>query len=125
MKYFQIILFYFLSTNFCFAQNQSIDPEMICYCPYLNYEPEFPGGINKLNLFFKSKLKGNKIRDKKIPIEFTILKNGNVDNIVVKDENINISQKQINRILNDMPRWKPAIFESQVVEKKVILTISL
>lgn len=126
MKYYQIILVYFLSTNFGFAQDKPIDPEIICSIPILNYEPEFLGGIDKLNLFFKSKLKGNrKVRNKQIPIEFTILKNGHVNDITVQDKAIKISTKEINKILHDMPRWKPAILENRVVEKKIVLIISL
>lgn len=126
MNYCQIIFLYFLGTNLSVAQNESVETEIVCFVPHLNSEPEFPGGIDKLNLFFKSELKGNrKVRNKKIPIEFTILRNGNVDNMVVLDKAIKISQKQINRILREMPKWKPAIFESQVVEKKIVLMISL
>lgn len=115
-----------MGTNLSLAQNESVETEIICFVPYLNSEPEFPGGIDKLNLFFKSKLKRNsRVSNKKIPIQFTILKNGKVDNLVVQEEAIKISKKQINRILSEMPKWKPAIFESQVVEKKIVLIISL
>ncbi len=125
MRYYQIALFYFLSTNFSFAQDKSAQFEISCPVSYINSKPEFPGGIDKLNSFFKSKLNSKKFQNNSFSVEFAIGKDGKVGSIEFLDKSLKISKKQINKIVEEMPNWKPGIFESRVTESKIVLTVNI
>lgn len=125
MKYYQIILFYFLSTNFCLAQEDTKQFEINCPIAYINTQPEFPGGIERLSLFFKSKLNSKKYQNKSFPVGFTIFKDGKVGGIKVLDKRLKVSKRQIKNFIEEMPKWKPAISNGKTIQSEIVLTINL
>ncbi len=124
-KPFKILLL-LLITNFGFSQEKESIQEktIVCYFAMNNSEAEFPGGTQNLTKFVKSNLKSQKkFAGKAIPMEFVILENGEVENIFVKDNKDIIPKKQIKKLLEKMPKWKPKISEDKVVKSNIVIEI--
>jgi len=83
--------------------------------PYYDFEihPEFPGGKNALVLYLKENIDYNQVssssKGKRVLVRFNIDKDGSIiDAIVVKGIDKKTDQ-EAKRLIQDMPKWKPAI----------------
>ncbi len=76
---------------------------------------EFPGGINKMYDFIRQNLKYPQVsRDNgsqgKVILKFEVLKDGRIDNItILKSSGDAFLDQEAVRVVNLMPKWKPAM----------------
>lgn len=92
-------------------------------------EASFKGGQKKLNAYYKKKLiYPQEALDKKIEgkvyVSFEIDKDGNVTNVVLSKKAHPLLDQQALKIIQEMPRWKPAIKDGQFVKSKMMLPIN-
>lgn len=74
--------------------------------------PEFPGGVSALLRFLSRNLQvpegimepGQRV---KVPVKFVVAKDGNLTNVEFQGTADEAFKKEIQRVLNKMPRWNP------------------
>ena len=108
-------LFLVIFTLFCIGNIQALhavyedipdDPNVV------EYMPEFPGGMKELMKFIQENIRYPKSAAKKgiegrVICQFTIKKDGSIDNIVVlKSIHKSLDEEAI-RLIKNMPKWKP------------------
>lgn len=101
----------------------------ILYDPFpYKFPPEFPGGLEAMYTWIKDEMKypAEALTDSaygRVTVEFLITENGSVENArVVRGRHPALDAEAL-RIVNKMPRWKPAIRDDQPIEIEYILPI--
>ncbi len=88
-------------------------------------QAEFPGGIEKLKEYLNQNVKYTSLgcAEGKVFVQFTINKDGSIENIVVLkgiDKNLN---NEALRVVNSMPNWTPASNNGIPVRSNFVLPI--
>lgn len=101
---------------------------LLKYTP-IEQMPEFPGGKEKLFEFMRENLKypiimmENKVQGKVI-VQFVVGKDGSLSDIKILRSLHPSGDKEAERIISIMPKWKPGIQEDEPVLVKYTLPIS-
>ncbi len=92
-------------------------------------EPQYPGGQEALmnylitNLQYPKELKKEKAEGK-VFVQFTIAKNGMVENVnVVRTSGFEAMDAEAVRVINNMQNWEPATIDGEIVATKMTLPI--
>ncbi len=82
--------------------------------------PEFPGGLAALLRFLGKNLQvpeeaveaGQRVR---VPVKFVVNKEGSLTDVEFPAQTDNVFKKEIMRVINKMPRWKPGLQHGKAV----------
>jgi len=98
---------------------------------YYNFEiqPEFPGGRVALVLYLKENINDVNIPSKgkgqKIIISFYIDKKGSVVDVNIIKGVDSVSDFEVKKIIQNMPKWRPAMQDGELVKVKRTLPVTL
>ena len=116
------------TTNTEDNENEYIEQTVIHYQPTY---PEFPGGMSELMKFIQKNMRYPKIAIKKgiegrVICQFTVTKDGSIENIIVVRGLHKSLDKEAIRIIKKMPKWKPGKdYEGQVQDyNKYIIPVT-
>ena len=140
-------LFLVIFTLFCignmYAQTYSTDKDIIEidstktdtteeeYIDYFYVEemPEFPGGMSELMKFIQKNMRYPKTAIKKgiegrVICQFTVTKDGSIEDIIVVRGLHKSLDKEAVRIIKKMPKWKPGEdFNGQAIDCKYTIPV--
>jgi hypothetical protein len=90
--------------------------------------PEYIGGENAKNKFIQKNLKYpistvNKISNGKVIAEAIVEKDGSLSNIRIIRKLNPIFDKEVERVISIMPKWKPAYHDNKSVRARVIIPV--
>ena len=97
--------------------------------PYYDFEirPEFPGGKNALVLYLKENIDYNQVssssKGKRVHVRFYIAKDGSIIDVIVVKGIDKKTDQEAKRLIQDMPKWKPAIQDGSAVKVRRTLPI--
>jgi len=97
--------------------------------PYYDFEirPEFPGGKNALVLYLKENLDYDQVssssKGQKVVVRFYIDKDGSIIDVIVIKGIDKKTDQEAKRLIQDMPKWKPAIQDGSAVKVRRTLPI--
>lgn len=121
MKYLLFLLFIGYSS----AYAQTIPSDTIIYdFPEIEQNPEFPGGIPKMQTFIAKNVRYPALALKKkiegtVLVRFIIEKDGSISHPeIVKDPGGGLGEEAL-RVILMMPNWKPAQINGQTVRSKM------
>ena len=141
-------LFLIIFTLFCigniYTQTSSTDKDIIEidstktdtteeeYIEYFYVEevPEFPGGMSELMKFIQKNMRYPKIAIKKaiegrVICQFTVTKDGSIEDIIVVRGLHKSLDKEAVRIIKKMPKWKPGKnYKSEVQDFKYTIPVT-
>ena len=95
----------------------------------VEYMPEFPGGMEKLMTFIQENMRYPKIAIKKgiegrVICQFTVTKDGSIENVFVVRGLYKSLDKEAVRIIKKMPKWKPGEdFNGQAIDCKYTIPV--
>lgn len=96
---------------------------------YVDTMPEFPGGESRLKNYLESNLQFPKMaysvgKEGKVMVSFVIDKDGGVSKInIEKSLGFGCDEEAV-RVVENMPKWKPAKRKGQTVAVKLLLPVS-
>lgn len=101
---------------------QSLDDELIMY---MDEPPTFPGGIDSLKIYLQSSisLKSDSIVSGKVFIQFKIDTLGQVKDCRLLRGINDYQNKEALRIVENMPKWKPAKQGSDFIETPFVIPV--
>ena len=111
------------------ANTEENEEEYIEYF-YQEIMPEFPGGMAKLMPFIQENMRYPKIAIKKgiegrVICQFTVTKDGSIENVFVVRGLHKSLDKEAVRIIKKMPKWKPGEdFNGQVIDCKYTIAVT-
>ena len=111
------------------ANTEENEEEYIEYY-YQEIMPEFPGGMAKLMPFIQKNMQYPKIAIKKgiegrVICQFTVTKDGSIENVFVVRGLHKSLDKEAVRIIKKMPKWKPGEdFNGQVRDCKYTIPVT-
>jgi TonB family protein len=90
--------------------------------------PEYVGGENAKNKFIQKNLKYpksavNQISNGKVIAEAIVEKDGSLSNIRIIRKLNPIFDKEVERVISIMPKWKPAYHENKPVRSRVTIPV--
>ena len=97
---------------------------------YQEIMPEFPGGMAKLMLFIQENMRYPKSAAKKgiegrVICQFTVKKDGSIENIIIMRGVHKSLDKEAVRIIKKMPKWKPGEdFNGQAIDCKYTIPVT-
>ena len=115
-------LFLVIFTLFCIGNIQALE--------VVEDGPEFPGGMAKLMPFIQENMRYPKIAIKKgiegrVICQFTVTKDGSIENVFVVRGLHKSLDKEAVRIIKKMPKWKPGEnFNGQVIDCKYTIPVT-
>ena len=110
------------------TKTDTTEEEYIDYF-YVEEMPEFPGGISELMKFIQKNMRYPKIAIKKgikgrVICQFTVTKDGSIENIIVVRGLHKSLDKEAIRIIKKMPKWKPGEdFNGQAIDCKYTIPV--
>jgi protein TonB len=140
-------LFLVIFTLFCigniYTQTSSTDKDIIEidstktdtteeeYIEYFYVEevPEFPGGMSELMKFIQKNMRYPKIAIKKaiegrVICQFTVTKDGSIENIIVIRSLHKSLDKEAVRIIKKMPKWTPGKnYKRENIDSKYVIPV--
>jgi hypothetical protein len=87
-------------------------------------KPIFKNGNDKFIKFITENYSGFDEVSGRVLIEFIIDKNGKLNILTIRTTG-SISEKEIRRVLNNSPQWKPGIKKGKTVEVKYSIPINI
>lgn len=121
MKKIILTILFFVSTEPVIAQNKSDTEKPTCELPALNIEPEFVASDGNLeqyiykNLKYPKKAKRTKTTGL-VKASFIIERDGTINNITILNSLPNGCDQAVINLIKRMPKWKPAMKNSQFVK---------
>ncbi len=98
---------------------------------YYDFEikPAFPGGMNALKLYLKDQINYDQIsaasKGKRVSVRFSIESDGSISDVkVVKGVDVN-TDREVKRLIQNMPRWKPAVQDGKKVKVSRTIPIAI
>ncbi len=96
------------------------EPEGPAIVDHADVMPEFPGGMAALLRFLGRNLQvpengvepGQRVR---VPVKFVVNREGNLSDVEFPAQTDNMFKKEIMRVINKMPRWKPGLQHGKAV----------
>jgi protein TonB len=114
------------TTNTEDNEDEYIEQTVVHYQPTY---PEFPGGMTELMKFIQENMQYPKIAIKKgiegrVICQFTVTKDGSIENIIVVRGLHKSLDKEAIRIIKKMPKWKPGEdFNGQTIDCKYTIPV--
>ena len=115
-------LFLVIFTLFCIGNIQALH--------VVEEVPEFPGGMTELTKFIQENMQYPKIAIKKgiegrVICQFTVTKDGSIEDIIVVRGLHKSSDKEAVRVIKKMPKWKPGKnYKSEVKDFKYTIPVT-
>jgi protein TonB len=110
------------------TKTDTTEEEYIDYF-YVEEMPEFPGGMSELMKFIQKNMRYPKTAIKKgiegrVICQFTVTKDGSIENIIVVRGLHKSLDKEAIRIIKKMPKWKPGEdFNGQAIDCKYTIPV--
>ena len=125
-------MFLFSFSQVFFAQdtaNSSLSDSIVYSKIAVEEQAEFPGGYNALQQYIKQNLKWPKVEGPceivgKVYVEFTIETDGSVKDVKVIKGLSAAFDKEAIRVVESMPKWKPAMEKGKPVQMKFTIPIT-
>ena len=113
-------LFLVIFTLFCIGNIQALE--------VVEDGPEFPGGMAKLMPFIQENMRYPKIAIKKgiegrVICQFTVTKDGSIENVFVVRGLHKSLDKEAVRIIKKMPKWKPGKRKGENADYKYTIPV--
>lgn len=110
--------------------NQIIEEDPNKVYVAVEVQAEYPGGIGSFNKSFVNKFRAPEVDEGvtviKMLIGFVVEKDGSLTSIrVLRDGGLPTAGKEAIRVLNSMPKWKPAIQNGRSVRSQFTLPITV
>ena len=128
MKNTLTILIFTLLTSFAFTQNRAINDEIYAF---VEVEAEYPGGNKALIKFLAKNIRypNRAVREEiegKLVVRFVINQKGKVAGAKIQQgmPSCPECEKEALRVVNKMPKWKPATVKGEKVKAYFDLPIS-
>jgi hypothetical protein len=97
--------------------------------PYYEFEirPEFPGGTEALATYIKKNINTTIIpaqsKGLTIKASFVVATDGGIENILLKGDTDDITNNEVIRVMQNMPKWKPGQQEGKLVRVQFVLPV--
>ncbi len=105
----------------------NISGEEVAYYDF-EIQPEFPGGKNALILYLKESINYANIssssKDQTVRVQFSIDTDGSIFDVKVVKSHDAITDYEAKRVIQNMPKWKPAIQDGKKVKVKRTVPIT-
>ena len=115
-------LFLVIFTLFCIGNIQALE--------VVEDWPEFPGGMEKLMPFIQENMRYPKSASKKciegrVICQFTVKKDGSIENIIIMRGVHKSLDKEAVRIIKKMPKWTPGKnYKRENIDSKYVIPFS-
>ena len=94
---------------------------------YYTTAPEFPGGIDSLYRFIEKNIHipgGCYEVEGKVIVQFNVEKDGSITNVIVKRDVGHGLGQEVVRVVQLMPKWKPATYKGEPVALLYMLPVN-